>query len=79
MPCSDASTCSDTVPDGARVQMTAGATDEWFEMWCPGEVAGDMATAYPAMLVSFGPPMLTGYACPVTTVTGDQSATIWES
>ncbi len=35
----------------------------------PGEVAGDMATAHPAMLVSFGPPMLTGYACPVTTVT----------
>ncbi len=55
-----------------------GATDEWFEMWY-GEVAGDMATAHPATLVSFGPPMLTGYACPVTMVTGDQSATIGKS
>ncbi len=24
VPCSDASTCSDTVPDGVRVQITAG-------------------------------------------------------
>ncbi len=61
--------------------MVQALCDFWFvdDGPRPGEVAGDMATAYPAMLVSFGPPMLTGYACPVTMVTGDQSATIWES
>jgi len=45
----------------------------------PGEVAGDMATMHTSTLVSEGPPELTGYACPMTTVTGDQPATIGKS